>query len=43
MIQLSKKLKNQLDVLKDNGATSKLWLQYFDMISLMKEYITAVI
>jgi len=41
MIQLSKQFKNQLDVLKENGATSKLWMQYIDMISLMKEYIMA--
>lgn len=43
VIEISKKFKSQLNKLKNNGATSKLWIQYFYMIYLMKEYIMAEI
>jgi len=41
MTQLSEKLKIQLDKLEKNGATSNLWVQYFHMVCLMKEFIMA--
>lgn len=39
MIKLSEKLKIQLHKFEENGSTFKLWIQYFHMICLMKEYI----
>lgn len=41
MTQLSEKLKIQLHKLEKNGATSRLWVQYFHMVCLMKEFIMA--
>lgn len=34
-------MKTQLHKLEKNGATSKLWVQYFHMVCLMKEFIMA--
>lgn len=35
------RVKEKLQDLKKNGATASLWVQYFDMVTLMKEYIDA--
>ena len=33
------KFKNELDRVKENGPTAALWVQYFNMVSLMKKFI----
>lgn len=38
---VQQKLNNELSRLKDNGPTAALWVQYFNMITLMKKFITA--
>lgn len=35
------RVKEKLQELKKNGATASLWVRYFDMVTLMKEYIDA--
>lgn len=39
--QLAKKFGDKLEELKDNGPTAQLWIQYFKMVYLVKEYIHA--
>ncbi|GBN46390.1 hypothetical protein AVEN_23270-1 [Araneus ventricosus] len=41
LTSLKKKLKNELDRIKGNGPTAALRVQYFNMVSLMKKFITA--
>ena len=33
------KLQNHLESLKENGPTAALWVQYFNMVTLMKKFI----
>lgn len=39
VLSLSKKIGEALTRLCGNGKTAKLWVQYFQMVNLMKEYI----
>lgn len=41
LTRLQEKLHNKLNSLKSNGPTAALWVQYFHMTSLMKEFIEA--
>ncbi|GBO46400.1 hypothetical protein AVEN_115503-1 [Araneus ventricosus] len=41
LTSLQKKLKNELHRIKGNGPTAALRVQYFNMVSLMKKFITA--
>ncbi|KAJ8888345.1 hypothetical protein PR048_007832 [Dryococelus australis] len=41
LIGLATKMENKLEQLKGNGLTATLWIQYFNMVTLMKEYIFA--
>jgi hypothetical protein len=41
LVHLQAKLHNELNSLTRNGPTTSLWIQYFHMISLTKEFIEA--
>lgn len=41
LVGLATKLGNKLEQIKGNGPTAALWIQYFNMVTLMKEYICA--
>lgn len=41
MVALKDKFVKQLQTLKDKGSTSKLWIEYFIMITLIKNFIAA--
>lgn len=36
---VSNKLKNVIERVKENGPTAALWVQYFNMLTLMKKFI----
>ncbi|KYN23235.1 hypothetical protein ALC57_04345 [Trachymyrmex cornetzi] len=38
---ITKKFKQQLEKVKENSPTAKLWVQYFNMVSLLKKFIEA--
>lgn len=38
---IQNKLQNELGRVKENGPTAALWVQYFNMISIMKKFIVA--
>ena len=41
LTSLQNKLRNELNRVKENGPTAALWVQYVNMISLMKKFIVA--
>lgn len=38
---ITKKFKQQLEKVEENSPTAKLWVQYFNMVSLLKKFIEA--
>lgn len=38
---IAEKLKQRLDKLEESGPTAKLWVQYFNMVTLLKKFIEA--
>ncbi len=39
LLSILTKFQNHLETLEENGPTAALWLQYFNMVTLMKKYI----
>lgn len=35
------KFKRQLEILEERGSTAQLWVQYFRMVSVLKQFIEA--